>query len=82
MDMLKRILTLEKAITTEEWPDAEIHIIEIDASEAGRGKPGRLSIVIKSGTPDRPGKSYCRGESETEEAFLERIKAAELVRLG
>lgn len=77
MDMLKRIEALEKVMTPPGWEDVELHIIETDASETGEDKTGKLSIVIKSGTPGRSGRSYYRGENETEGSFLKRIAEEE-----
>ena len=79
-NLQSRIEALEKEMVTEEWEDHEIHIIGIDGSLAGRDTPGRLSIVIKSGRPGKPGRSYYRKDTESEEAFLERIEAEEAVR--
>lgn len=80
MDMLKRIEALEKVMTPPGWEDVELHIIEMDASETGEDKPGKLSIVIKSGTPGRSGRSYYRGENEAEAAFLSRVEEEEAQR--
>lgn len=68
-----RIEALEKAIGTEEWEDVEISMYVKDCSLAGADKPERLSMVIKSGTPTKPGRTYHRQEAETETVFRERI---------
>jgi hypothetical protein len=74
----KRLERLEEMLTPIAEKEAvEIHIIEQDFSKDGDGQE-RLFMVIKSGTPKRPGRTYHREETETEETFLERIKTAEL----
>jgi len=77
-----RIEALEKVMAPIDWEPVELRMYVEDCSIAGKNTPERLSMVIKSGTPAKPGRTYHRGADETEEAFLERIEAAELVRLG
>jgi hypothetical protein len=79
MDMGKRIEALEKAMEPVEWEPVELRMYVMDASKAGHDTPERLSMIIHSGTPSRAGRKYNRGEAEAEEAFIERVKAAELV---
>ena len=80
MNLEQRIEALEKAIGAEEWPDVEISMYVKDCSLAGIGKPERLSMVTKSGTPTRPGRTYRRQEAETETVFRERIRIEEKLR--
>jgi len=74
----KRIEALEKVMAPIDWEPVELRLYVEDCSKAGNDKPERLSMVIKSGTPAKPGRSYHREETEEEEAFLSRVEASEL----
>ena len=78
--LISRVENLEKAMLPVDWEPVEIRIYVEDASLAGKNTPEYLSMIIKSGTPARPGRTYHRAteETETEAAFLARIEAAEL----
>jgi len=78
VDILKRVENLEKAMLPVDWEPVEIRIYVEDASLAGKNTPEYLSMVIKSGTPAKPGRTYHRAAEETETAFLDRVEAAEL----
>jgi len=71
MILKNRIELLERALSDEEWPEMEIHMFLEDCSDAGNGEQ-ELFAVIKSGSPNRHGKTYYREETETEAALLER----------
>lgn len=76
--LISRVENLEKAMLPVDWEPCEIRLYVEDASKTGDDTPEYLSMVILSGTPARPGRTYHRGADETEAAFLERIEAAEL----
>ncbi len=77
-NLTTRIEALERAMAPVESEPVEIHIYQKDCFKAGHDTPDSLSMVIKSGTPTRPGRTYHRQEAETETAFLERIEAEEV----
>lgn len=67
----KRVVDLERALATVDWEPVEIFIYSEDGSLPGNGEE-RLIMIIKSGVPEIPGRTYNRGEQETEAAFLKR----------
>ncbi|MBC8441848.1 MAG: hypothetical protein H8D87_19450 [Deltaproteobacteria bacterium] len=75
MNISKRIEALEQAMLPVEWEPVEIRLYVEDCSLAGKNTPEYLSMIIKSGTPARPGRTYHRAAEETETAFLARIEA-------
>lgn len=76
-NLTTRIEALERAMAPVELEPVELRMYAVDCSKAGHDTPERLSIVIHSGTPSRPGRKYHRTAEETETDFLDRIKAAE-----
>lgn len=74
----KRIENLEKAMLPVDWEPVELRMYVEDCSLPGKDKPEKLQMVIKSGTPTKPGRTYHREAAETETSFLARVEALEL----
>jgi hypothetical protein len=77
MNLSARIESLEQTAAADIWEPVELRMYVQDCSIAGQDTPERLSMLMHSGTPTRPGRKYHRADDETEAAFLDRIKAAE-----